>query len=59
MRPASGLTGGHSDGPSLGVVASERSRLFNPRHSRTTSLHEKEGNQWENMDCANSLSGRS
>ena len=37
VRPASGLTGGHSDGASLAVVASERSRLFNPRHSRTTS----------------------
>ena len=41
VRPASGLTGGHSDVPSLAAVASERSRLFNPRHSRTTSSSRK------------------
>ena len=41
VRPASGLTGGHSDVASLAAVASERSRLFNPRHSRTTSSSRK------------------
>ena len=41
VRPASGLTVRHSDGPSLAVVASEISRLFNPRHSRTTSSSRK------------------
>lgn len=33
--------GGSSAGPSLAFVASERSRLFNPRHSRTASSSRK------------------